>query len=136
MITKQEAEKAIKEYGSQVAAADAIGVSRSALRRALEKGSLKPPTANYTTKGRSIDEFKQTYDKDTIVPSKIDAALELLGDGWEYEVNFAKLAGVSLADIGTYREMYADYYVQVRRDGKRAWAGTKATARHMREMLS
>lgn len=97
-------------------------------KKATEKVAEKPKV------GRSLTEFKNTYDKNTIVPAKIKAALKLLGNGWDFEVNFAKLAGVSLADLGNFREMFVDHVVTLK-ESRRAWAGTIATAKAMREMV-
>ena len=86
--------------------------------------------------GRTLEEFRATYDRDTIVTSRIRSALDELGDGWEYEVAFARLAGVSLGDLAAYREMFAEHIVHIRRDGKRAWTGCTHTAQIMREMVA
>ena len=69
------------------------------------------------------------------MPWKVREALRILGNGWEYEVAFAKAAGVSLADLATYRDQFAAHVVQLSREGRRAWAGTKAAADQMRKML-
>lgn len=87
--------------------------------------------------GRSIDEFKASYDKSYIVPGKIKAALQKLDTSWLYEVDFAKLAGVNLADLATYRAAFEDHVVVLNGNdrGKRVWAGTKTAAAKMREMI-
>jgi len=87
------------------------------------------------TVGKSLAEFRNQYDKATIVPNKIKAALKQLGGGWEYEVDFGKMAGVSAQDLGRFRDQFSDHFVQIGRDGRRAWAGTTTTAKAMREML-
>lgn len=93
-----------------------------------------------TTKpvGKGIDEFRASYDKSFIVPRKIKAALEKLGDSWLRELDFAKLAEVSPSDLAAFREMFEEHIVALTGSdrGKRAWAGTKALARKLREMLS
>ena len=87
-------------------------------------------------KAKSLSDFKKLYDKDTIVPAKIKAALKELGkDGWNYESDFVKDAGVSLNDLGNYRDMFSDYIVSLKRDSKRVWAGSKEMATEMRGML-
>lgn len=88
------------------------------------------------TAGRSLEDFRAEYDKDFIVPKKIKEGLKLLGAGWEYEVAFARLAGISLNDLSNYRDAFSDHVVVIRRDGKRAWAGNAATAAAMKEMLA
>lgn len=90
-----------------------------------------------TTK-KSLTDFKAAHDKSFIVPTKIKAGLDKLGnDGWEYEVEFTKLAGVSVADISKFRELFAEQVVLVRNEGRerRVWAGSKSLAAKMREMI-
>jgi hypothetical protein len=87
--------------------------------------------------GRSLTEFRQTYDKDTIIPQRIRAALKAIGHGgWAYETEFTRSAEVSLMDLSAYRDMFAVYVVPIKKDGKRAWAGSKRTADEMRAMVS
>lgn len=86
--------------------------------------------------GRSLDEFRANHDKSFIVPAKIKAALEKLGNGWQSELEFAKLAGLSMTDLGNYRSQFEAFVVPITRDGsRRVWAGTKAFANRMREMI-
>jgi hypothetical protein len=132
-MTPTEAQELLAKHGSMTKAAAAVGMSRNAFKRRLDKGATPtPPTARH---GRTFSDFRAEYDKDYIVPKKIREGLAILGDGWEYESAFVKLAGVSLADIATYRDSFSDHVVQLRRDGKRAWAGTKALAKQMREVV-
>lgn len=84
--------------------------------------------------GRTLEEFRRTYDKDYIVPARVKAALAELGNGWEYEVQFARLAGVSLADLSSYRDAFAGHVVTLR-DSRRAWAGKESVAEQMKGML-
>jgi len=84
--------------------------------------------------GRSIAEFRNTFDKNTIVPAKIKAALKALGpNGWEYELQFVRLAGLNQADLGNFRDMFADFIVPLK--DRRAWAGSKKTAIELKGML-
>lgn len=124
----------VRELGSITAVADKLGVARSTVRRRMQDGEVveEPETPKA---GRSLDEFRSQHDKDFIVPQRIREGLKALGSGWDYEVQFAKIAGVSLLDLAAYRDAFADHVVQVKRDGKRAWAGTKATAEKMRSMV-
>ena len=89
---------------------------------------------------RSIDDFRSAHDRSFIVPKKIKEALASLGaDGWAYEGEFMKMAQISTTELGFYREKFEAHVVQLRganHNGKRAWAGTKATADKMRKMLS
>lgn len=143
-MTRDEAMQAMKQYGSQRKAAEGLRVSRKTLRKALavvgsDKGVRQVDTqaaAKSAKAGRTLSEFRATYDKATIIPAKVTAALKQLGpQGWEYEVEFAKLAGVSLMDLGKFRDKFAEHVVQIGRDSRRAWAGSKSTAQAMREML-
>jgi hypothetical protein len=85
--------------------------------------------------GRSLADWKATYDKDTIVPSKVRAALKELGQSWEYESEFVRRAGVSYADLNGYRDAFADYIVTIRAESKRVWAGSVEFAQALREVL-
>lgn len=91
-------------------------------------------------KARSLDEFRSSHDRSYIVPNKIRAALAALGsDGWAYEGEFVKLATISLTELGAYREQFQEFIVTLKgteHGGRRAWAGSKATAEKMRRMVS
>ena len=85
--------------------------------------------------GKSLAEFRSKHDKDYIVPKKIADALKMLGNGWENEVDFIRLAQLSTTDLAMYRDQFAEHWVVVDRSGKRVWAGTKTLAEEMRGML-
>jgi hypothetical protein len=86
--------------------------------------------------GKSLLDFRAEHDKSYIVPRKIRDALAKLGDGWQYEVEFLRLAGLSTGDLATYREEFKDFTVTVGgRSPRRIWVGTKALAQQMREMI-
>ncbi len=137
-MTRDEAQAAVKEHGGIKPAARALKIPYTTLRGWLhgtgESGNRARRTPAPMTAGRSLDEFRHTYDKSTIIPARIKEGLSKLGSGWEYEVAFAKLAGVSLSDLGNFRDQFAAHVVTLR-ESRRAWAGTKATAGKMREML-
>jgi len=139
-MTKQEAIDAVRKHGSIRKAATATGVCRKTISAALraaghEQAVRHAAGVEGTRVGKSIADFRQTYDKATIIPGRVKTALAALGAGaWEYEVQFAKIAGVSLSDLGTFRDQFAAYVVTLR-EGRRAWAGTAATAKQMREMI-
>ena len=128
-MTKEEAQAVVKQHGS-IRAAVRSGESRKAIERAM-RGDVKPQTK---TNGKSVEEFRSLYDKDYIVPKRIKAALEELGDGWDYEVQFAKNAGVSLSDIATYRDMFSAHVISLK-ETRRVWAGKAKTATILRTML-
>lgn len=138
-VTAADCQAAYKQHGSKAAAAKALGMDRATFRRRMDgtppAGSARVAKAP-ASHGRSLAEFRATYDRDTIIPQRIDAALAELGkDGWAYEMEFIKLANIGIAQLASYREAYAEYVVPLNRDSKRAWAGSKAMAAKMREML-
>ena len=107
----------------------------------LKKENMAPTSATSAQlvapakAGHSLAEFRQTYDKDLIVPTKIKAALKSLGSGWEYEMEFTKRSGVGISDLGNYRMLFEGNWYQIRKDGKRVWSGSKATIESIREMV-
>jgi len=145
-MTKQDAVAAVAKFGGFNAAARALRISRSMLRRRLNgvpafvPAKNTAPAAGTATEakragpGRSLSDFRSLYDKNKIVPAKIKAALANMPD-WLYETEFSKLSGVSLSDLGAYRDQYADHVVQTRVDHRRVWARTVAIAQQMREMV-
>jgi hypothetical protein len=113
--------------------AKALGVDVATVRAFAPAVAGQEPKP---AKGKSLADFRRTYDKDFIVPQKIKTALAQLGaGGWETELNFARSAGVSMSDIGLFREQFQDHVVLVERGSKRIWAGSKALAAKLREMV-
>lgn len=100
---------------------------------AAKKDPPKPST------GKSLQDFRAEHDKSYIVPKRIREAVAKLGDGWLYEVEFLRLAGLSTTDLAAYRDEFLDYVVNVGSAGgktpRRIWAGTKALAQKMRDLL-
>lgn len=143
-ITPEEAVAAIRKHGGLRPAARALGIDNGWLSRIAKRAAgplTGPATVSRVVDGKpkgvkTLADFRQTYDKDTIVPAKVREAIGRLGSGgWEYEVDFAKMAGVSLYDLGRVRDRFAANIVSIGRESKRAWAGSKALAQQMREML-
>lgn len=131
-MTPEQVIAAVKEHGSVAAAARALGIARQTLDHHWQKS--KKATIEHKS-GKSLSDFRAMHDKSFIIPTRIKEGLKQLGDGWEYEAQFAKIAGISLSDLSIFRDEFSDFIVVVRRDGKRAWAGTKATAQRMKEMI-
>lgn len=128
----------IEKHGNIAAAAKALGIPRQTLQSRLKKyGDHEVPgQVDHPSGGKSLSEFRATHDKSFIVPEKIRTGLRKLGaDHWEYETTFAKIAGVSITDLGTFRDLFADFVVEIRRDRKRIWAGSAPMATKMRQML-
>lgn len=97
-----------------------------------------PTKKPVSKKAKTLADFANAHDKNVIVPKKIKDALDKLGkDGWEYEPEFMRLAGVSVTDFARFREQFEAFYVVVggSKSSKRVWAGTAATASAMREMV-
>lgn len=93
------------------------------------------------SKGKSLEEFRSAYDKNYIVPKRIKDALDKLGESWEYEIEFIKLAGISITDLARFREQFEAHIVPVKVSNggshrKNVWAGTTAFAAKLREMAS
>jgi len=129
----QQAQDAVRKHGSTSAAAKALGIARSTLDSRLKaRPSAALPSA---TVGKTLADFRAKHDKDYIVPAKIRAALKTLGNGWEYEVDFLRLAQVSTTDLALYRDQFTDFWLVVDRSGKRVWSGSKTLAQEMREMI-
>lgn len=105
-----------------------------------KKATVAKKTAPQLSKGKSLEEFRSAHDKNYIVPRKIKEALAKLGDGWEYESEFMKLAGLSTTDLVTFREQFEEYIVLVKVNGtshrKNVWAGTPAFASKLRNMVA
>jgi len=108
-----------------------LGLPIAVVRAVMAGGKPEAKRAG----GRSLSEFRAVYDKDYIVPKRIKEGLKELGGGWEYEAEFIRQIGVRSADVANYRDMFADHIVNIRSESKRAWAGTVATAKQMREMV-
>lgn len=139
-MTKEEAQALVAKHGTQLEAARKAGVTRSAIQHALygaRSHSAKPtaPSASFTQAiaARSLSDFRNTFDKNTIVPKAIAVGFRKLGAGWLYESEFAKLTGLSMKDLGMFRDNYADHIVVV--DSRRVWVGKAEVADAMRKML-
>ena len=134
-----EALAALEQYGSRKAAAAALGLSKTSFRKRLMRNTggetVTAPKPKQNGPVKTLSDFQQTYDKDTIVPAKVREAIAALDGGWVYESEFTRLSGVSFADLSTYRDEFSSYIVFVKRDSKRIWAATPELAEQMRRML-
>lgn len=84
--------------------------------------------------GKDLAQFRASHDKSFIVPRAIQMGLATLGPSWEYEQEFVKRCGLSLADFSKYRERFADHCVEIGgKSVRRVWAGSKAYADKLRE---
>ena len=91
-------------------------------------------------KGRDLQAFRASHDKSFIIPARIKAALEQLGDSWEYEAEFIRRCQLSTGDFARYRDSFLDFSVETGslngNRGKRVWAGSKAFAAKLREQMT
>lgn len=95
---------------------------------------MATPKGKPAKSGRSIGEFRSAHDKSFIVPKKIRDGLKQLGDGWAYEGEFLKIAGLSTTDLANFREEFLDDHTVMVDRTKRVWCGTKSFAEKIREM--
>lgn len=139
-MNQTEATEAVTKYGSIRAASIALRMPRTTFSDIL-KGRTTNPRARTrvtmdpgTSFGQTASEFRQLYDKDTIIPQRIRDTLKLLGPRkWVDEPVFARQAKVSLADLGNYRTAFVEYVVNI--NSRRIWAGSPDFAQELRSML-
>lgn len=89
--------------------------------------------------GKDVEAFRQVHDKAYRIPKIVKAALDELGESWEYEGEFLKRSGVSVTDMATFRDQFADHWFEARttnRNSKRVWCGTVKLANKLREFNS
>jgi hypothetical protein len=93
-----------------------------------------------TAKPRTLADFRAAHDPDVIVPNKIRVALEKVGaagpENFEYEMEFAKLAGISVNQLAAYRDQFAKHIVETGgthgRKGKLVYFGDPKVAAKLR----
>jgi hypothetical protein len=142
-IERLKAAKAKHPAAGRRSLAQLAGVSDGKAKRFLRgetrvsggKAAAVGTGGTMVVKGKTLTDFRLAYDKATIIPAKIKAALKALGaNGWDYEVQFARMAGVSNIDLSAFRDQFAGYIVGLK-DNRRAWAGSVKTATLMKEMI-
>jgi len=92
----------------------------------------------------NVASFRALHDADVVIPQKIrDGLLSLKkakgNEGWEYEADFIKRAGISTAQMGTHRDEFVAHIVVAKPVGKgnsrsprNAWFATVAAATEAR----
>jgi len=136
-MTKEDAQALLAKHGGNKSmAARQAGIPRRTFVRLLERGSVpqRSPVVSSSVQARSLSDFRQTYDKETIIPRAVQSAFKQLGSGWVYEAEFVKLAGIALKDLAIFRDRYADHLVVVA-DHRRIWVGKTHVAEEMRRMV-
>jgi len=132
-VTDEQIIEEYKKTGNIRAVFEKFRVPQSRTYGVIHKARRDKVIGNPVVK--TLADFKNAHNRDTIVPKKIKDALTMLGKGgWEYELAFSKMAVIHLSDLGNFRTMFADYVVELK-GGRRAWAGSVALAKQMREML-
>lgn len=89
---------------------------------------------------KTLNSFREKFDRSVVVPNKIKAALQSLLDehgpeAWESEGEIIKRSGISMTDMGEFREMFEKHIVKVRernRDERRIWFGDAKVAAKVR----
>lgn len=128
----------LKKHGGNVTkTAEELGISRATVRKYRDDKAYSSSAASKPNHSsvKSLSDFRNEYDKDTLIPKRIKEGLASLRNGWCYESEFVKLACVSYNDLGNYRDMFSDFIVTLPQKNKRAWAGSKVTAEQMRSMI-
>ncbi len=77
--------------------------------------------------GRTLADFKNTYDANIVVPAKIEAALARIGSEYRTALEFQKEADVSMTELARFRDQYEEYIAVVKtKDSKPRdmWFGT------------
>jgi hypothetical protein len=99
---------------------------------ASPKKTAKPATA-----ALSMEDLDKQYNMNVIVPTRIRAALEKLGDNAMTALNFQRAANVTTMQLIQFGEEFEAHQVVVREHGKpkTLWCGTEAFARKVRERL-
>jgi hypothetical protein len=87
-------------------------------------------------KGKDLEAFRAAHDRAYIVPQRIKAGLDALGESWEYESEFTRRCGIAPQELPRYRDQFREFCVEPPRGSasspKRVWAGSKAFAAKLR----
>lgn len=86
----------------------------------------------------SLDDLDTRYNPNVIIPAKIKAALEKLGDSAMLADDFRKLAEVGIAQLAQYATQFEDFQIVVRDNAKpkTLWCGTAKFAAKAKERLN
>jgi hypothetical protein len=85
----------------------------------------------------SMEDLDKQYNINVIVPARIRAALEKLGDHAMTSVNFQREANVTPIQLAQFAEHFEKFQVIVRENGKSKilWCGSELFARKVKERL-
>lgn len=86
----------------------------------------------------SLADLDKRFNPNVIIPTKIKAALDKLGDAAMVSTDFSKFADVSILQLAQFAEEFEDYQIIVKDGGrsKTIWCGTKTFATKARERLN
>lgn len=127
VVSVAQVKAAMKKYGNYAKAARVLGVSRYQIEQRLGV----PGNGKTELSPKTVEQFKDLYS----VEQHVNQILEQLGDGWEYELTIARMAGIALAALPAIRAKYAAHVVELKTDRRRrVWAGKPETAKIMRGM--
>jgi hypothetical protein len=102
----------------------------------MAKAPKKSP-AKKLASSLSLDDLDKQYNPNVIVPARIRAALDKLGDSAMTALNFQREANVTTLHLSQFADQFEDHLVTVRDSGrpKVLWCGTAAFAAKVRERL-
>ncbi len=88
------------------------------------------PSVKKLSTALSLEDLDKQYNPAVIIPSRIREALARLGDGAMKSADFAREAGVTPLQLAQFSDLFKDFTLTVREDGKSKtiWCGTVAFA--------
>jgi hypothetical protein len=134
-ITVEQARAALDKHGNKSAAARALGIHRDTMAKLIGGKYIPAPVPARAATRRTIQSFREQFDKDTIVPRKIQDFLSSMsddGDLWIPESELRERAHISATTLNLYREQFAGQIVAV--DRKNIWCVNKGVANQIRKM--
>ena len=86
---------------------------------------------------KTLADFRSAHDRNVIVPAKIKAALAKMAEegaeNWEYEKELIALAGISVTDLGQFRDQFEAHIVSTTgKNPKKVWFATVKAAKAAR----
>ncbi len=96
-----------------------------------------PTPAKKIASALTLDDLDRKFNPSVIIPAKIKAGLDKLGENAMNSIDFAKLAEVSTLQLTQFGEQFEDFQIPIKENGKLKlhWGGTPAFVRKARERL-
>ena len=103
----------------------------------MSKSEVKVSDAKAIKGAMSLAELDSRFNPNVIIPNRIQAALDQLGENAMENKDFKVLSGLGDKQLSDYAERFSDYTIEQRLNGRqtRIWCGTKAFAKSARERL-